>query len=391
MPSPAGPNPSGVPIEIEELQVSYDGTAVLEGIDLTVEGGEFIALLGASGCGKTTLLRALAGFVPVASGDIRVDGRSVTGLPPEKRDMAMMFQSYALWPHMTAAQNIGYGLRLRGWDKRRIAARVEEMIALVDLQGLGQRNVTRLSGGQRQRVALARALAIDPPILLLDEPLSNLDARIRQATRHQVRALQQRLGLTAILVTHDREEAMAMSDRVVILDRGRVAQSGTPEEVYQRPASAFVAAFMGAENSYPLRVQRQDGEILVRGRDVAGEARLPLAAGREAAGHGGAGYGDGVHCPGGGEGGMLACFRSEAAQLVARGAAPEAHLALAGQVVQHSYLGSTYRHTVSVGEHQFLVDSPQRIAIDQPVEVCIPAAALNLFETSAVGTADGEP
>ena len=364
---------NGLPIRIESLDVSYGDVAVLHGIDLTVSPGEFIALLGASGCGKTTLLRALAGFIPVAAGRIEVGGEPVGALPPERRNMAMMFQSYALWPHMNTAQNIGYGLRLRRWPKARIAERVRELVALVGLEGLERRNVTRLSGGQRQRVALARALAIDPPILLLDEPLSNLDARIRQNMRHEVRSLQQRLGLTTILVTHDREEAMSMADRMVILDAGRIAQVGTPEEVYQRPASAFVAAFMGAENAYPVNVRRENGAVLVSGTHLAAEARLPFAASLEESG---------VHCPAGRGGGgpMVARFRSEAAALVETDRLPEAHLALSGTVTRQSYLGNNYRHSVRVGEHEFLVDHPRRIAADRTVAICIPAGALNLFE-----------
>ena len=363
---------NGLPIRIESLDVSYGDVAVLHGIDLAVAPGEFIALLGASGCGKTTLLRALAGFIPVAAGRIEVGGEPVGALPPERRNMAMMFQSYALWPHMNTAQNIGYGLRLRRWPKARIAERVRELVALVGLEGLERRNVTRLSGGQRQRVALARALAIDPPILLLDEPLSNLDARIRQNMRHEVRSLQQRLGLTTILVTHDREEAMSMADRMVILDAGRIAQVGTPEEVYQRPASAFVAAFMGAENAYPVNVRRENGAVLVSGPHLAAEARLPFAASLEESG---------VHCPAGrGAGPMVARFRSEAAALVETGRLPEAHLALSGRVTRQSYLGNNYRHSVRVGEHEFLVDHPRRIAADRTVAICIPAGALNLFE-----------
>ena len=373
---------NGLPIRIENLDVAYGEVAVLHGIDLTVAPGEFIALLGASGCGKTTLLRALAGFIPVAAGRIEVGGAPVGNLPPERRNMAMMFQSYALWPHMNTAQNIGYGLRLRRWPKARIAERVRELVALVGLEGLERRNVTRLSGGQRQRVALARALAIDPPILLLDEPLSNLDARIRQNMRHEVRSLQQRLGITAILVTHDREEAMSMADRMVILDAGRIAQVGTPEEVYQRPATAFVAGFMGAENVYPVDVRRDNGAVCLSGPHVAGEARLPFAATLAD---------DGVHSPSGHVGAMVARFRSEAAALVESGELPDSHFALSGHVVRHSYLGNIYRHSVRVGEHEFLVDHPRRIAADRTVAICIPAGALNLFEPEAGSNAGPPP
>ena len=189
--------------------------------------------------------------------------------------------------------------------------------------------------------------------------------------RHEVRSLQQRLGLTTILVTHDREEAMSMADRMVILDAGRIAQIGTPEEVYQRPASAFVAAFMGAENAYPVNVRRENGAVRVAGAHVAGEARLPFAASLAESG---------VHCPAGNGGPMVARFRSEAAALVETGRLPEAHLALSGRVTRQSYLGNNYRHSVRVGEHEFLVDHPRRIAAGRTVAICIPAAALNLFE-----------
>ncbi len=379
----------GLPIRIENLGVSYGDVRVLNGIDLTVAAGEFIALLGASGCGKTTLLRALAGFIPVAAGRIEVGGAPVERLPPEGRNMAMTFQSYALWPHMTTAQNIGYGLRLRRWPRPRIDERVRELVALVGLEGLERRNVTRLSGGQRQRVALARALAIDPPILLLDEPLSNLDARVRQNMRHEVRGLQQRLGLTTILVTHDREEAMSMADRMVILDGGRIVQAGPPEEVYQRPVSAFVAGFMGAENVYPVAARREDGAVFLSGPQVGGEVRLPLGGGADRSG---------VHCPSLDRGGigrsrapMTARFRSEAATLSESGRPPGEHLALAGRITRHSYLGNVYRHSVRVGEYEFLVDHPRRIAFDRGVAVCIPAAALQLFEPDRSRDAAARP
>src|SRR5690348_2092511 len=194
-------------LEVVEVEVHYGVLKVLDRISLSVAGGEFIALLGSSGCGKTTLLRAICGFVPVTGGRIAISGRDITHLPPDKRDMAMVFQSYALWPHMTVAQNIGYGLRLRGVGRGEIAARVEAMLAMLRLAGLAERRVTELSGGQRQRVALGRALVINPQILLLDEPLSNLDARIREDVRHEIKTLQRDLGITTVHVTHDREEA----------------------------------------------------------------------------------------------------------------------------------------------------------------------------------------
>ena len=236
-------------ISVRDLHVAYGQHAVLKGIDLSIPAGSFVALLGPSGCGKTTLLRTLSGFTPASSGSITVKGRDVLREPPERRDMAMVFQSYALWSHMNVAQNIGYGLKLRRVPREQIKSRVDVLLTMLGLQGYGQRPVNELSGGQRQRVALGRALAIEPEILLLDEPLSNLDARIRLQMRHEIRSIQRKLGLTAILVTHDREEAMVMADQVVILDQGRIAQVGTPEQVYQQPATPYVASFMGADNT----------------------------------------------------------------------------------------------------------------------------------------------
>src|SRR5512134_1462015 len=268
-------------LEITALEVSYGATQVLHKVSLAVAAGEFVALLGPSGCGKTTLLRAVSGFVPVSGGRIAVGGREITREPPDKRGMAMVFQSYALWPHMTTAQNLGYGLKLRRVAKPEIARRVAEILAMLKLEGFGERNVTQLSGGQRQRVALGRALAISPELLLLDEPLSNLDARIREDVRHEIKALQGKLGITTIHVTHDREEAMVMADRIAILDAGRIAQLGSPEEVYNRPNSTFVASFMGAGNVLELEA-RPAGEgvrieagahndaVLIRGAGVAG-------------------------------------------------------------------------------------------------------------------------
>src|SRR5262249_9756237 len=236
-------NPAATPLEISDVSVLYGANQVLDRVSLSAAGGEFIALLGASGCGKTTLLRAICGFVGLAAGSIVVGGQDVTRWSPERRNVAMVFQSYALWPHMTVAQNIGYGLKLRHIGRAEIYARIDDVLAMPRLDGLGQRKVTALSGGQRQRVALGRALAISPQVLLLDEPLSNLDARIREDVRHEIKTLQQRLGITTVHVTHDRQEAMVMADRIVILNAGHIAQIGAPEEIYNRPASPFVASF----------------------------------------------------------------------------------------------------------------------------------------------------
>src|SRR3954452_1251684 len=223
-------------IEVQNLHVGYGATPVLHGIDLAVAPGEFVAILGSSGCGKTTLLRTIAGFQKSSAGAIRLSGRDVANLPPEKRGIAMVLQSYALWPHMTVLGNVGYGLRLRGVPKDVIRSRVAKVLAMLNLSGLEDRKVTNLSGGQRQRVALGRALAIEPEILLLDEPLSNLDAKVRIQLRSEIKSLQNHLGFTALHVTHDREEAMTMADRIVVMEAGRIAQVGTPKEVYDQPA-----------------------------------------------------------------------------------------------------------------------------------------------------------
>src|SRR5438128_1662550 len=222
-------------LSIENLSVSYGAPRVLDRVNLDVARGEMIALLGSSGCGKTTLLRAIAGFVALESGAIRVDGRDLAPLPPERRGTAMMFQSYALWPHMSVAGNIGYGLVMRGWKKDAIAARVDEMLKLLQLDGYGPRSVANLSGGQRQRVALGRALAVDPTLLLLDEPMSNLDYKVPLELRYELRALQRRVGITSVYVTHDREEALTLADHIAVIEAGRVVQVDTPEAIFQRP------------------------------------------------------------------------------------------------------------------------------------------------------------
>ena len=334
-------------LAIESLSVSYGAAPVLRDVSLDVARGELVALLGSSGCGKTTLLRSIAGFVMPDTGAIRVDGRDIIGLPPEKRDTAMMFQSYALWPHMSVADNIGYGLRMRGWKKDAIARRIEEMLALLQLGGFGPRPVTQLSGGQRQRVALGRALAVDPRLLLLDEPMSNLDYKVRIELRHELRALQQRIGITAVYVTHDREEALTLADRIAVLDAGRVVQYGPPEEIFHRPTSAFVAGFMGADNAIGL-TRLSDG-ALVAGHGTPGE---PLTA----------------H------------FRSDAARVLPAGSsAAPGEFTLAGHVAQTLYVGQVYRYRVRTEGADVWGHAPERIAEGAAVAVAVPRDALLLF------------
>ncbi len=247
-----------VRVSVEALTKRYGSVEALRAVSLEFDAGKLTAVLGPSGCGKTTLLRSIAGFVGVDSGTIRFDQEDVTGLPPQARGTAMVFQSYALWPHMTVFDNVAYGLRLKRVAEEAMRRRVREALALVeigDIEAIARRKPTALSGGQQQRVALARALVVEPRVLLLDEPLSNLDAKVRQRLRAEVRRLQRRVGITAIYVTHDQEEALAIADRVVLMNAGTVVQTGAPEEVYLNPASEFAADFLGVGNRLDGRAE----------------------------------------------------------------------------------------------------------------------------------------
>lgn len=235
-------------IRAEHIVKSFGALRALDGISLTIRPGELFFLLGASGCGKTTLLRCIAGLETPTSGSIHFGERDVTRMPPHKREAAMVFQSYALWPHLTVAQNIAFGLEERKVPKPEIKRRVEEALEMVRLPGFGGRSIDQMSGGQQQRVSLARALVVKPKCLLLDEPLSNLDAQLRVEMRREIRRIVKENGLTGIYVTHDQEEALAMADRMAVLTRGRIAQIGTPEEIYRDPRSACVAGFIGETN-----------------------------------------------------------------------------------------------------------------------------------------------
>jgi putative spermidine/putrescine transport system ATP-binding protein len=341
-------------LSIDSITVSYGATRVLDRVSLGVERGEMIALLGSSGCGKTTLLRSIAGFVRPESGTISIDGKDITRLPPEARETAMMFQSYALWPHMSVADNIAYGLRMRSWKKDAMAVRVEEMLKLLQLEGFGPRPVTQLSGGQRQRVALGRALAVDPRLLLLDEPMSNLDYKVRLELRHELRALQKRIGITAVYVTHDREEALTLADRIAVIDAGRVVQIGAPEEIFHHPTSAFVAGFMGADNVIDL-VRTATGALA-----AIGDARGSAESAQRVRAH----------------------FRSDAARLSmasGEGAGGDGDLVLDGTVAQSVYVGVGYRYRVRTGDADVWVHAVDRVAEGTATHVVIPRDALLLF------------
>jgi len=268
-------------VAIQSLVKRYGSSTAVNGISLNIEHGEFISLLGPSGCGKTTTLKCLAGFEAIDDGRILFDGRDVAQLPPEQRDIGMVFQNYALFPHMTVAGNLAFGLEMRAKPRAEIAERVRAVLDLVQLAGLGARYPRELSGGQQQRVALARALVIEPKILLLDEPLANLDATLRDEMRTFIRDLQKRVGISTLYVTHDQAEAMTMSDRVVVMFGGQIAQVDTPEAVYDRPASAAVARFVGQANVVEGMVAGANGSRVIEsplGR-LPMPPRLGLASG----------------------------------------------------------------------------------------------------------------
>ena len=267
------------------LTKRFGSRTVLDEFTLEVHGGEFVTFLGPSGCGKSTALNLLAGLLPATSGEIRLDGSPIDHLPPERRGFGMVFQNYALFPHLTVFDNVAFGLALRGRPRAEIAQRVRRMLKLVRLAELEARYPAQLSGGQQQRVAIARALAVEPRVLLLDEPLSNLDAKLRLEMRSELKRLHTDLKLTSIYVTHDQAEALSLSDRVVVLRDGRVMQVGVPAEIHDRPRTRFVADFMGYRNFFPVTVDRIDDELVqARGKGVtlAGRAVSPLAPGAPA-------------------------------------------------------------------------------------------------------------
>ena len=265
-------------LEVRDLSRRFGDFTALGNVSLDVAEGEFVCFLGPSGCGKTTLLRAIAGLDPQTSGTIRQKGRDVSGLPPAQRDFGIVFQSYALFPNLTVTDNVGYGLVSRRQARAAIVKRVEELLALVGLPDSGSKYPAQLSGGQQQRVALARALATSPGLLLLDEPLSALDARVRLRLRHEIKALQRTLGVTTIMVTHDQEEALTMADRIVVMNHGAIEQVGSPQEIYRRPATAFVADFVGSMNFLTGTLESPE-RVRIGGRIFACPAQDGLAVG----------------------------------------------------------------------------------------------------------------
>jgi ABC-type Fe3+/spermidine/putrescine transport system ATPase subunit len=316
-------------VELQNVSKAFRWVPAVRGIDLAVHEREFLALLGPSGCGKTTTLRMVAGFEAPTAGEIRIRGRTVSGpgafVPPEARNVGMVFQSHAVWPHMTVEANVGYPLKFRGLPAAERRERTRRMLELVQLRGLEARYPHQLSGGQQQRVALARALNMEPAVLLLDEPLSNLDAQLRKEMRLEIQALQRRLGITILYVTHDQDEALTMADRVAVMGDGVLHQTGSPEEVFEQPADRFVAEFMGCTTFLPC--------------EVAGAHRVRLLLGEAT---------PCVPCPliPGVSGRGVLGIRAEDVQL-----APDAAEALVGRATFRAYRGGAFEVHVRIGEH----------------------------------------
>jgi ABC-type Fe3+/spermidine/putrescine transport system ATPase subunit len=346
----------GVTVRVEGLVKRYGRVTALDGVSIDCPAGGLTAILGPSGCGKTTLLRSLAGFTDVDGGRILFGGDDVTGLPPQVRGTALVFQNYALWPHMTVFDNVAYGLRLRKLPDAEVRARVERVLDLVEigrLEGIRTRKPGQLSGGQQQRVALARALVVEPRVLLMDEPLSNLDAKVRQRLRAEIRRLQRAVGITAIYVTHDQEEALALADAVVLMNGGRVDQAGSPEAVYFRPETAFAAEFLGVSNQ--LRGTAAAGGVRV------GSQTLP--------------YAGPVRGP------AVVVFKASDGTLVtaAEGLAPApGEVVLQGLLEERLFLGAAYRHYLRVHGDVVLVDAPGPVE-PGPAAIRLPAEKLQVY------------
>ncbi len=322
----------------------YDGAPAVDALTLGARPGEFLFLLGPSGCGKTTTLRIVAGFVRPDRGEVVLRGRDVARVPAYKRNIGLVFQSYALFPHMTVAENVAYGLRMRGVKRDQVHARVGRALEVVQLGHLERRLPRQLSGGQQQRVALARAIVIEPEILLLDEPFSNLDQRLRQELRQEVRQLQRRLGITSVFVTHDQEEALAMADRIAVMHRGQLQQLGMPDELYERPTTTFVARFLGDCNFMPGKVEGGDARRATLRTDAGALAEGVPAAGLLAQ-------------PGAR---AVAMVRPERTEIAPLGASAPAANSVSGRVESIVYRGAQRRYIVRLDgdDATWLVDSP---------------------------------
>ncbi|HUQ78212.1 MAG TPA: ABC transporter ATP-binding protein [Patescibacteria group bacterium] len=358
-------------LELQGIQKRFGASIAVEDFNLSAEKGEFVSFLGPSGCGKTTTLRMIAGFEQPSAGTISIDGVDITHRPPNRRNVGMVFQSYALFPNMTVADNVGFGLRVRKRPKDQIRKRVGELLELINLPDKGARYPWQLSGGQQQRVALARALAIEPEVLLLDEPLSALDAKIRVALRKEIRTIQRQLGITTVYVTHDQEEAMSLSDRVVVMSEGRIEQIGPPPEIYNFPATPFVASFVGTLNLLPAAVVDAPGGMV----SVAGQSiRTPKAIRTDP------------------DRPVTVALRPEAVEIGEAGGANR----LTGRVEDVSFLGSIVRTRVRIGDDasvsldQFNDPALSAAAIGDTVTISFPPEATLVLAGAASASASIE-
>jgi iron(III) transport system ATP-binding protein len=365
-------NAGGVPyLRIERVTKSFGGFQALKGVSLDIHAGELVCFLGPSGCGKTTLLRAIAGLDVQSAGAIHQAGRDISSLPPAERDFGIVFQSYALFPNLSVAANVGYGLVSRRGARAEIARRVAELLQMVGLPDQGGKYPPQLSGGQQQRVALARALALSPGLLLLDEPLSALDARVRVHLRHEIHALQRRLKVTTILVTHDQEEALTMADRVVVMNQGVIEQVGTPEEIYRRPVSAFVADFVGRMNFLPAEAMGV-GRVRFAGMElVCAESFDGLAPGTA----------------------ISLCLRPE--DVVVRGAAERGNV-FEARIAELEFFGTHFRAELrplaapeTMVAADFSINAMQDLDLKagDKVSVALPAERLRIFPRDGGGAA----
>ncbi|OIP10053.1 MAG: ABC transporter ATP-binding protein [Betaproteobacteria bacterium CG2_30_68_42] len=328
-----------VKVEARNIAMSYGKTQVLRDIDLVIEPGEFFALLGPSGSGKSTLLRLIAGFNQAQSGQLLIGGEDISRVPPWQRNVGMVFQNYALWPHMSVWENVAFGLQERRLPKSVIGQKVAATLALVNLEDYARRRPNQLSGGQQQRVALARTIAIEPKVLLLDEPLSNLDAKLRVHMREELRTLQRKLGITTIFVTHDQEEAMTTADRIAVMDQGVLQQIGTPLELFDNPANRFVANFVGTINLLPCRLRKASRDMVSLVSSSLGEIELPRLP----------------HAPEAGD--VEICFRPHAVTVcVADSVRDHEHVWLQGTVSGVEFLGEFVRYRIRVGSTEIIAD-----------------------------------
>jgi len=326
-------------VELKDIYKSFGNVEVLKGISAKIDKGELLTFVGPSGCGKTTLLRIVGGFTTETSGEVILDGEDISSLPPNMRDTNMVFQSYALFPHMTVVKNIGFGLKLKKWPKKKIDGRIEELLSLVHMEGLGGRTIDRLSGGQQQRVALARALALEPKVLLLDEPLSNLDANLRVVMREELKNIQERIQITTIFVTHDQYEAMSISNRVLVLHDGLIQQIGTPMEIYEKPANEFIANFVGYVNFLEGKIDVIDKDT--RTSYISTEyGKLELDYDQEDVR-----VGDEV----------LLVIRPETVTLLPSHGMDDKNT-FHGTVVNHMYAGNLAKYTIKIGDREMIVD-----------------------------------